>query len=137
MHAGIIEYDDRKGLRRLLLKQKIKGLNDHRCRHGFSGRVINQFSVATKKTQHIKASAMGESWQLQRPPCGTPAIRHRGCLRKARLIEIVQLDLFAIFPLLQLLQQALSVAKIGFVPSFFQGSTSSFETIPQLFLKPA
>ena len=137
MHAGVVEYDDRKSLWRFLLKQDIEGLDDHLSGNRLGGCVVNQLALATQKTQHIKPSAMGEGRDFQCFPDRTPGVRHGGVLRKPRFIEVVQLSLAAGFPLLKLPQQGLGVAKIGFITTFFQRSPRPFKAIPQIFLKPA
>lgn len=60
MHAGIVEYDNRKGLWRFLLKQVIKNFDDHLRGNRLGGRVANQRALATQKPQHIEPSAMGK-----------------------------------------------------------------------------
>ena len=80
---------------------------------------------------------MREGWQLQRLTHGAPGIRQGGDLRKAGLIEVIQLGFFVVFPFPELLQQVLGVAKVGFITPLFQGAASPLEAIPQLFLKPA
>ncbi len=46
------------------------------------------------------------------------------------------LGFFALFPLPELLKQALSVTKGGFITLLFQRSMSSLEAVPQFFLSP-
>lgn len=80
---------------------------------------------------------MREGRQLQRLTNGAPGIKQGGDLRKAGLIEVIQFGFFAVLPFPELLQQALGVAKVGFVTPLFQGTASPLEAIPQLFLKHA
>ena len=120
MHAGVVEYDNRKGLWRFLLKQDIEGFDDYLSGNRLGGRVVNQLALATQKPQYIEPSAMGKGRDFQCFPNRTPGVRHGGVLRKTRLVEVVHLGLSAHLPLLKLPQQGLRIAKIGFITAFFQ-----------------
>lgn len=137
MNAGIVEHDDRKGLRRLLREQAIESLDDHLRRHGVGGRVVNQLALATQKPQHIETPATRKGRPFLCPPNRAPGIRHGRILRKAGLVEVIQFGVSTRLPLPKLRQQALCGTEVALVAPLLQRPPGTLEAIPQIFLKPA